>query len=135
MNTETKTLNVQQDTLTEPATERTRESRVFIPRTDIFETEDKITLLMDMPGVDPNNIDIKLEENVLKINGYANIEEPEGYSLMHAEYEMGDYERTFRLSDKIDMEKIEATFINGTLKLILPKAKSALPQKIEIKIR
>jgi len=135
MNTETKTLNVQQDTLTEPATERTRESRVFTPRTDIFETEDKITLLMDMPGVDPNNIDIKLEENVLKINGYANIEEPEGYSLMHAEYEMGDYERTFRLSDKIDMEKIEATFKNGTLKLILPKAKSALPQKIEIKIR
>lgn len=134
MNTETKDLEPQKETVAGTVTERTRECKCFIPRTDIYETEDKIVLMLDMPGIDPKTIDITLEENILKVYGYSNPEEPEGYSLMHSEYETGDYERSFRLSDKIDQGKIDAVYKNGTLQLTLPKSEKAKPQKIEIKI-
>ncbi len=136
MNTETKVLEPQKEkeTVAGTVTERTRECKCFIPRTDIYETEDKIVLMLDMPGIDPKTIDITLEENILKVYGYSNPEEPEGYSLMHSEYETGDYERSFRLSDKIDQGKIDAVYKNGTLQLTLPKSEKAKPQKIEIKI-
>jgi len=136
MNAETKALEPQKEkeTVAGTVTERTRECKCFIPRTDIYETEDKIVLMLDMPGIDPKTIDITLEENILKVYGYSNPEEPEGYSLMHSEYETGDYERSFRLSDKIDQGKIDAVYKNGTLQLTLPKSEKAKPQKIEIKI-
>jgi HSP20 family molecular chaperone IbpA len=102
--------------------ERTRDCVCFVPRVDIYETNDAIFVTADMPGVDETSVDIMLENDVLTINGYIEPVEPEGYQLAHAEYRVGDYERRFTLSNKIDQERIEAAMKNGVLRLHLPKA-------------
>jgi len=131
---ETKVLDIHKEKLPKADTERTRECPCFIPRSDIYEVDDKIVLLLDMPGVNPNAINITLDKSVLTVNGYVRVDEPEGYSLMHAEYETGDYERSFRISNQIDQSNIDAIYNNGTLKLILPKSESAMPQRIKVKV-
>lgn len=113
--------------------ERTSERRAYIPRVDIYETDEGINLVADMPGVDENSIDIMLEKNVLSIRGTVDFEAPEDYSLAYAEYGVGDYERRFTLSDEIDQERIEASVKNGVLNLYLPKAGPAKARKILVK--
>ena len=108
--------------IVESDAERTRDCVCFVPRVDIYETNDAIFVTADMPGVDETSVDIMLENDVLTINGYIEPVEPEGYQLAHAEYRVGDYERRFTLSNKIDQERIEATMKNGVLRLHLPKA-------------
>lgn len=113
--------------------ERTRPRRVFLPKTDIVESNDNIYLYADMPGVDEKGIDITLEKNVLTINGFSEPTNVEGHALGYAEYEDGDYQRSFTLSDEIDREGIEASIRNGVLRLVLPKAKGARMKKIPVK--
>jgi HSP20 family protein len=119
-------------TLTED-TERTRDISCFVPRADIYELEDQIVIVADVPGASEESIDIALEKNVLTINAYVDQDAPEGYSLRLAEYEAGDYQRSFRLSNEIDREKIEATVKDGVLRLYLPKASDARLRKISVK--
>jgi HSP20 family molecular chaperone IbpA len=88
---------------------------------------------MDLPGVDQNSIDITIEKNILTVNGYTAAESPEGYALIFAEYEVGDFERSFRLSEEIDREKIEATIQDGVLTLTLPKLDTAKSRKVKVK--
>ena len=134
MANETKALDVKKEEMLQTeGTERTRESRVFIPRADIYEVNDEIFVIVDLPGVDKDNLEISLEKNVLTINGYVSQEPPEGYALAYAEYEIGDYERSFRLSNMIDQDNIEATLSDGVLKLRLPKAETAKTRKIKVK--
>lgn len=115
------------------SSERTRDVPCFVPRADIIETEEDYQLTLDMPGVDENSIDITLEKNTLTINGYTNFQRPEGYSLAAAEYRIGDYERSFRLTDKIDQDRIDAAYHDGVLELVLPKAEEAKARKIKVK--
>lgn len=112
--------------------ERTRSRPAFVPRTDIYETNDKIVVVADMPGVDAEGVDITLEKNVLTINGYVEPTKPENYTLAYAEYRVGDYERSFSLSNEIDQGKIEATMKNGVLYLDLPKV-APTTKKIAVK--
>jgi HSP20 family molecular chaperone IbpA len=129
-----RTLEAQkQELTTTDETERTRDRQCFVPRADIYETQDEIVVLTDFPGVDENSVDITLEKNVLTINGFVNETQPEGYSLALAEYEVGDYTRSFRLSDEIDREGIEAMVKDGVLRLRLPKAGPAKARKISVK--
>lgn len=114
--------------------ERTRDWPCFAPRADIVETKEDYVLTMDMPGVDENKIDITLDKNTLTINGYSNVERPEGYSLAAAEYRVGDYERSFRLTDTIDREGIQASYTDGVLNLTLPKAEEAKARKIPVQV-
>jgi HSP20 family protein len=116
----------------ETGAERTRDRLAFVPRADVYETEEAIVVVADMPGVDENSVDITLEDNVLTINGYVEPEQPEGHSLAYAEYRVGDYVRAFTLSDQIDQEGIEATVKDGVLQLHLPKAAAAKPRKIPV---
>ncbi len=102
--------------------ERTRDCVCFVPRVDIYETNDAIFVAADMPGVDETSVDITLENDVLTINGYVEPVAPEGYQLAYAEYRVGDYERRFTLSNKVDQQRIEATIKDGVLRLHLPKA-------------
>jgi HSP20 family molecular chaperone IbpA len=123
-----------QEVATVEGVERTRTSRVYVPRVDIYETGNAIVILADMPGVDENSVDISLEKNVLSINGYVEPEKPpENYTLAFAEYEVGNYERSFTLSDEIDRENIEATVKDGLLRLDLAKAGPAKTRKITVK--
>lgn len=113
--------------------ERTKSGKVFIPPVDIYESENDIFLLADMPGVDPKTIDIMVENNVLTINAEVFNRQPEGFELACCEYETGDYQRSFTLSDTIDQNKIEAKYENGVLKVRLPKAEKVKPKKIEVR--
>jgi HSP20 family molecular chaperone IbpA len=136
MTEETRDLQIQETEKREVAetdAERTRDQLAFVPRADIYETDDEIVVVADMPGVDENTVDITLENNVLTINGYVEMEQPEGYSLAYAEYRVGDYQRAFSLSDQIDREGIEATVKDGVLCLHLPKITEARVKKIAIK--
>ena len=133
--TEEKALQVE-DTekreVAETGAERTRDRLAFVPRADIYETEEAITVVADMPGVDENSLDITLENNVLSIDGYVESFRPEGYSLTYAEYRVGDYQRAFTLSDQIDRDGIEAVVKDGVLRLHLPKITEARKRKIAI---
>ncbi len=115
--------------------ENTRQRKIYVPRTDIYESDDNIVLHTDMPGADEKSIDITLENNVLTINGSVEPPEHSGYTQVISEYGVGDYRRSFTLSNSIDKEKIEASFKNGVLTLQLPKNKSSLPKKINVKVQ
>jgi HSP20 family protein len=101
--------------------ERTRERQAFVPRVDIYETDEAISVVADVPGVSPESVDITLEKNILTINGYVDDAQPEGYALAYAEYRVGDFSRSFSLSNQIDQEAIEATVKDGILRLHMPK--------------
>jgi len=113
--------------------ERTREVRCFVPRADIYEIEDQVVIVADVPGAGEDSIDITIEKDVLTINAYIDSVDPESYSLTYAEYGSGDYQRSFKLSSEIDREKIEATIKDGVLRLFLPKAPEAQTRKISVK--
>ena len=130
----TKEMELQEQELVQEETERTRECRCFVPRTDIYEVEDDIILALDMPGINENAFEITLEKNILNVKGYAQIEDPDEYTLTLAEYETGDYERSFRVSDEIAKDKIEAVYKDGVLRLTLPKAEQAKARKIAVKV-
>jgi len=115
------------------ATERIRNVKTFVPRVDIYETKDSLFLIADMPGVDEKSVDVELEKNILTITGRVQADETKDKSIVYSEYEIGDYERTFTLSDEIDREKIYATVKNGVLRLELPKEEKIKPKKIAIK--
>lgn len=112
--------------------ERTRTRRVFVPRTDIYETADSIIVLADMPGVSESSIDITVEKNTLTIDGTIEDSELPGYSAAYCEYVSGDFHRVFTLSNEVDREGIVATVKNGVLRLSLPKSKTALARKIAV---
>jgi HSP20 family protein len=122
-----------QEITTMDETERTRDRQCFIPRADIYETDDYIILLADIPGANENSTDITLEKNILTINANVDWNMPDDYGLNYGEYGIGDYQRSFTLSDEIDRENIEATIANGVLRLQLPKAGPAKTKKISVK--
>lgn len=114
------------------ATERVRNVKTFVPRVDIYENKDSLFLVADMPGVDEKTVDIELEKNILTINGRVENGRVKEATLMYSEYEIGDYERVFTLSDEIDRDRIIATVKNGVLRLELPKSEKVKPKKITI---
>ena len=113
--------------------EHTRSQRVFIPAASIYETEDRVVVLAEMPGVDDSSVDITLEKNELTINGYVKPLQPEGYTLAYGEFETGDYRRTFILSDEVDRDNIEASVKDGVLRLVLAKVPELKAHKIVVK--
>ena len=115
------------------ATERIRNIKTFVPHVDIYETKDSLFLTADMPGVDEKTVDVELNKNILTIVGNVCPEVIKDKTMVYSEYETGDYERSFTLSDEIDREKICATVKNGVLHLELPKAEKVKPKKIAIK--
>lgn len=105
--------------------------RTWTPAVDIFESDDKITLVADMPGVEKGGLDINLEKGVLTLNAEVSIES-RGKSLLR-EFSAANYYRQFKISEHIDAEKTTAELNNGVLTLDIPKAESAKPKKIEIR--
>jgi HSP20 family protein len=112
--------------------EQTKTGPVFVPAVDIYETEAAIVVAADMPGVDPQDINIDLRDDVLTISGdvkpFENAEEND----VLVEFEVGRYFRQFTLTETIDQERIEASHQDGVLHLNLPKQAKALPRKITV---
>ena len=136
MATKDPTMEVQkQEEIPADEMERTRSRRSFVPRADIYETENEIIVLTDIPGANEETVDITLEKNVLSITAYVDAAIPSGFDIAYAEYEEGDYQRSFRLSDEIDRDKIEAVVNEGVLRLRLPKTQGAKTKKIAVKAK
>jgi len=114
-------------------TERTRGRVVYAPRVDIIESPEALELFADMPGVTKDSVEITLEQRVLRIYGRADISLPENVGPLYVEYQPGDYERSFTLSETVDGNGIEARVRNGVLHLKLPKAGAAKAQRIEVR--
>jgi HSP20 family molecular chaperone IbpA len=104
----------------------------LVPPTDIIETKDALVMMLDMPGADPESLDVALDRKELRVSARSTPSVPEGYALVHAEYRDGNYERVFSISELIDEERIDAVFKDGVLRLTLPKA-SPPAKKIEVK--
>lgn len=114
--------------------ESIRDRATFVPRADIYERENDYVLLAEMPGVSHDSVDINFENNELTITGRAEEVPVEGHTLLHREYEVGDYQRSFRYPDNIDAEKIDARMSNGVLRVTLPKSEKAKPKKIAVRV-
>ncbi len=109
-----------------------QDSPAFIPLADVFESKESFMVLLDMPGADPGSLDVTLDKHVLMVAAKSTPWRPEGYTLLAAEYQDGDYARSFILSDRVDENHIKAEFRNGVLRLNLPKAAPAPAKKIQV---
>lgn len=115
------------------AAEPARPRRLWRPLTDILETKEGVTLMLELPGVAPEDVDVELERRVLTIRARSSAAEPEGLRLVHAEYVPGDYERAFTLPADFDADRIEAELRNGVLTLRLPRAEDSRPKTIKVR--
>lgn len=116
--------------------ERTRAGRTFVPSVDIVEQENELLLLADLPGVKPDDLDIRYERGELAIDGKVQPRRgSEQTNYMLREYGVGDFYRVFQIGETIDPDKIEAEVKDGVLTLRLPKTEQAVPRKITVKTK
>lgn len=112
--------------------ESTRNVPIYVPAVDIYESQDALVVVADMPGVGPENVTIDVHDNTLTIRGTVTLEETK--ERIHVrEYGVGDYSRQFTLGRVIDQSKIEAGMKNGVLTVTLPKSDISKPRKIAVK--
>jgi HSP20 family protein len=126
-------LQVQQKRELQKKEEETVPARVFVPVADIYETEDALSVVMEMPGVDRGNVEIRVEDDVLKVEGKIDFSKYQGLQPVYTEYNIGNYARSFSLSSRIDQNKIEAELKDGVLSVTLPKIEEAKPRTIQLK--
>jgi HSP20 family protein len=112
--------------------EKTVPGRYYAPYADIYETDEALTVVMEMPGVEKSRLNVALENDVLKVDGQIDFTKYRDVEPVYAEYNVGHYARSFTLSNQIDQEKISAQLEDGVLTLTLPKAKQARPRRISI---
>lgn len=113
--------------------EQTYPGPIYTPAVDIFENDERISLLADMPGVKAQDLKIDLRENVLTLSGHVAAPEASGETPVLREYGSGTYFRQFTLSEHIDQTKIDAKLTDGVLRLELPKVERAKPRQITVK--
>lgn len=113
--------------------EKTVPGRFYVPYTDVYETDEALTLVMEIPGVDRKDVDVSLEDDVLRVQGSIGFSKYEGMEPVYTEYNVGHYTRSFTLSSKVNQDQISAQLEDGVLTLTLPKAAEARPRRIAIK--
>jgi HSP20 family protein len=112
--------------------EKTVPARYYIQNTDIYETDDALTVVMEIPGVEKKDVDVNIENDVLRVEGRLDFTKYEGLEPLYTEYNVGHFARAFTLSNKIDQQQIAAELNDGVLTLTLKKVKEAIPRKIAI---
>lgn len=108
------------------------ESSYIAPPVDIFENEESLIVVADLPGVDKDGVDIRVEDNILTIKGNAKYAQPA--TALRQEFALQNYYRQFQLSDEVDQGKITAESKNGVLTITLPKAEKSKPKQIKVKV-
>jgi HSP20 family molecular chaperone IbpA len=114
-------------------TETVSQAPTFLPPADIYETKDTVVMMLEMPGADPQSLNVTLDKRILTITASAKSFAPQGYTQVHAEYEDGNYERVFTLSELVDGDHIDAEFKNGVLRVTLPKTTPSPAKKINVR--
>jgi HSP20 family molecular chaperone IbpA len=127
-----KDLEVQQKRPVQSSEESTVPANMFLPTTDIFETDDELRVLVEMPGVEKGNVDISVKDRILTIDGRIDFQKYAGMTPVYTEYNIGNFHRRFSLSNKVDASSIRAEMGDGLLILTIPKSEEAKAQKIEI---
>ena len=125
-------LQVQEKRELQKKDELTAPARIFLPTTDIYEDEQNLTVVMEMPGVDKANVDVNIEDGVLTVEGRIDFGKYESMQPLYTEYNIGNFRRSFSLSNSVAQDKIRADMNNGVLTLTLPKAEQAKPRKIAV---
>src|SRR3984893_17897491 len=123
-------LQVQKKREQEKREETTIPARIFLPMADIYETQDALTVILEMPGVEKINVDVRVEDGVLHVEGKLDLSKYRGLQPLYIEYNVGHYARSFQLSSKIDQNEIEAALKDGGLSLTLPKVEEAKARTI-----
>jgi HSP20 family protein len=126
-------LQVQQKRELETKEETTVPARTFLPATDIFESQDALNVVLEMPGVEKTNINVSVQDGILRVEGRLDFSKYKTLQPLYTEYNVGNYLRSFRLSSKIEQHKIEAELRDGVLSLTLPKVEEPKPRTIQIK--
>jgi len=114
--------------------EQTRPGRTFVTDVDIAEDQHALWLWADMPGVGPDQVEVELHDNVLRIEGRVSLDAYEGLMPSYIEYNVGNYLRRFTLANsrQFDRDQIAARLTNGVLEVKLPKVEAAKPRKIPV---
>jgi len=129
----TQDLQAQKKREVETKEEATIPARVFLPNADIYETPNELKVVLEMPGIEKSQVDVRVEDDVLHVEGRIDLSKYNGLQPLYTEYNVGHYARNFQLSSKIDQNKIAAEMNDGVLSLTLPKAEEAKPRTIKIK--
>ena len=117
--------------LTEP-----QANRPWTPAVDIYETENELVLKADLPDVDQNNIDVRVENQTLTIAGERRFEKKENHKGYHRiERSYGNFVRSFAVPSTFDVEHINAQFENGVLTVTLPKKEAAKPRQVKVEVK
>ena len=105
---------------------------LFNPPIDIYETPDGLVLYADLPGVTADGLDLQVQDNRLTLFGRVQQKDQAPVGMIHQEYHVGDFLRSFILSDEVDHDQIQAKLSNGVLRVDLPRAARAKPRRIEV---
>jgi HSP20 family protein len=111
-----------------------RSGNWFVPATDIYESEDEIVLLMDMPGVCFDCVHVNIVDDELVVTGHVSHGEDQDDYVLYREYDVGHYHRHFGLVDTVDRNAIEAVMSNGVLVVTMPKVEEVKPRRIPIRV-
>ncbi len=117
---------------TDASRDRSSETETLVPPADIFENNNEVLLVLDMPGADPQSLDVTLDKRVLSVSARSTPWMPEGYTLISAEYSEGNYQRSFILPEQADSDNIKASFKDGVLRLNVRKAAPPPAKKIAV---
>lgn len=112
--------------------EQTLEGRFYTPSTDIYEDEEALYVVMEVPGVDKGDIDVKLEKNQLSVEARISMHTYGNLKPVYTEFGVGHFARSFRLSNEIDQGHIKASLTDGVLTLRLPKVGEAATRRVEV---
>jgi len=130
--TEASDLKVQEKQELATNEEQTIPATYYMPQTDIYETPDALVVVMEVPGIKRDAIDVRVEKDVLSINAEVDLGNYRDFRPMYTEYNVGHFRRSFSLSNKVDRDNIEARVDDGILCVSLPKAEEARPRKIDV---
>ena len=130
-----------ENTITKPtaeqtaSAERTRSGCCYRPDVDILEQGDELLVLANMPGAKSDTIDVNFEDGTLEIHAAVTPRQNDGPTCLLQEYGIGDYYRSFQVSEAIDAGKISAQYADGVLTLRLPKTEAVKPRKIAVSVK
>jgi len=115
------------------AVETTRQREHYItPPVDIYETPESLVVMADLPGIEPTNLDVRVDNNILTLRGQTSFSMPG--DLCYREYTLVSFFRQFELSERIEQDKISADLQHGVLTLTLPKVAKAQPRAIAVNV-
>ena len=108
----------------------------WMPALDVFETQDKLVAKMDLPGVDPKEVEVSVEDSTLTVSGTREFtQETDEQNYHRVERRYGQFSRSITLPQTVDAEKVEASFDKGVLTIDIPKTEKARPKRIEVRAK